>query len=184
MPGTRPKALLRLLPVALLLVAGCGSSSKPDRVEPMEPTLPADLCATLPESTREGLVGSASSDGTGSPTAACSLRSEVGERPEVRAVVTWLQVADELSADDVFASQCRAIDPREFRVQDEVSVEGADTACAGTGTVDGTDSATMVAVTGLEVVTVRFSSTPPGSPKAQVQAREMLEGVLAELAGR
>jgi hypothetical protein len=147
----------------------------------MPPEVPADLCATVPASTRQGLATSASSDPEGNPTAACSLRSTVGDEPQVSAVVTWMQNNDEASADEVLASQCRAIDRQSYREQPDFSVAGADDACGASGKVDGTDSATIAAVSGLQVVTVRYGSLPAGRSPALTRAREMAEGVLAEL---
>jgi hypothetical protein len=149
----------------------------------MEPEVPADLCAAVPAATRKGLEQSSSTDTGGNPTAACSLRSRGGDSPEVRAVVTWLKTNDELSADEVLASQCRSIDRQAYRVQRGFEAEGADTACAGSGKADGTDAATMAAVSGLQVVTVRVSSLPAGRTPALDRAQQMLEGVLSELAG-
>lgn len=178
----RTTSLWAALVVAGLLLTGCGST-EPEPLEASEPEVPADLCATVPAQTRAGLVDSASADETGNPTAACSLRSPTGKRPEVRAVVTWLKTNDEVSADDVLGSQCRSIDRQEFRMQSGFSVDGAENACAGSGKIDGADSATMAAVSGLEVVTVRFTSSPASGTAANDRARAMLEGVLAELAG-
>ena len=73
--------------------------------------------------------------------------------------------------------------PPEYTEQAGFTAEGADEACAGSGTVDGADSATMAAVTGREVVTVRLSSQPPGKQPALGRAQQMLEGVLS-VAGR
>jgi hypothetical protein len=170
------------LVVAGMLLSGCGSS-EPEPLEAAEPEVPADLCATVPADTRKGLIDSASADETGNPTAACSLRSPTGKRPEVRAVVTWLKTNEEASADEVLDSQCRSIDRQEFRMQSGFSVDGAENACAGSGKADGADSATMAAVSGLEVVTVRLSSRPADGTPANERARAMLEGVLGELAG-
>ena len=176
----RTTSLWVTLLVAGTLLSGCGSS-EPEPLQAVEPEVPADLCATVPKEARAGLIDSASADETGNPTAACSLRSASGKRPEVRALVTWLKTNDEISADDVLDSQCRSIDRQEFRVQSGFSVEGAENACAGTGKVDGSDSATVAAVSGLEVVTVRISSRPAGGTPADDRARQILEGVLAEL---
>lgn len=165
----------------LLLATACGST-EPEPLEAVEPEVPADLCAAVPASTREGLVESASTDPTGNPTAACSLRSSSGAPTEVQAVVTWLKTSDEFSADAALASQCRSIDRADFRVQGGFEAEGAETACAGSGKVGGADSTTMAAVSGLEIVTVRLSSLPAGKTPALDRGKQMLEGVLAELA--
>ncbi len=165
------------------LLSGCGSSSEPEPLEAMEPDAPADLCAAVPAATRKGLEQSSSTDTGGNPTAACSLRSRGGASPEVRAVITWLQTNDEMSAEEVLDSQCRAIDRRAFRVQQGFRAEGAEKACAGSGKADGADSATMAALSGLEVVTVRLSSRPKGDTPALERGQQMLEGVLAELGG-
>ena len=178
----RTPSLWVALTVAGTLLSGCGSS-EPEPLEAAQPEVPADLCATVPADTRAGLVDSASADETGNPTAACSLRSPTGKRPEVRAVVTWLKTNDEVSADEVLESQCRSIDRQEFKVQTGASVDGAENACVGTGKAEGTDSATMAAVRGLEVVTVRLSSSPAAGTPADERAQAMLEGVLGKLAG-
>ena len=125
--------------------------------------MPADLCATVPARARRRLIANSNdSDTTGNPTAACSLRSPDGAKNKVHAVVTWVQLDDDVSADEVLDSQCRAIDRTEFTEQAGFSAEGADKACAGSGTVDGADSATMAAVTDREVVTVRLDYEPAG----------------------
>jgi hypothetical protein len=166
----------------LLLAPGCGTT-EPEPVEALEPALPADLCSTVPAQLREGLLFSANNSATGNPTAACSLRSADGAATQVRAVITWVQLDLEYSADEVMDSQCSAIDPREFRVQSGFTAAGADRACAGSGTIDGADSATIVTLTDLEVVTVRLDSEPKGKQPALTVAKQMMEGVLSTLAG-
>ncbi len=180
--AARRARLGALVVVPLLLVAGCGGS-EPKPLQAMEPEVPADLCATVPEAAKTGLVANSNTDTTGNPTAACSLRSSSDAKGGVRAVVTWVQLNDDINADDVLASQCRAIDPSEFEQQAGFAAEGSDKACAGRGTVDGTDSATMAAVSGREVVTVRLSQSAGGGTSAFDRAQQMLEGVLASLAG-
>jgi hypothetical protein len=182
MPARVRQATLGALLGTLLLAAGCGSTEPPP-LKPMEPEVPANLCATVPAAARQGLVTSANTDATGAPTAACSLRSAGTATPQVRAVITWLQVDDDYTADDVLASQCRAIDRRQFRTPAGFEAAGADKACAGSGRIDGADSATLAAVNGRQVVTVRLTSQPPGGQPALARAQQMLEGVLGELAG-
>ena len=182
MPG-RSSVRLGTLMVTLLLAAGCGSAAQPAPLKATKPEVPADLCATVPESTRTGLIADSDTDPTGNPTAACSLRSPTGAATEVRAVVTWLQTNDEASANDVWSSQCRAMDPLQYRVQAGFRPAGADKACAGSGKGDGADSATLAAVKGLEVITVRLSSLPPAGTPAMARAQQMLEGVLSSVAG-
>jgi hypothetical protein len=177
---TRRRGGLGLVVVALLLVAGCGSS-KPEPIQARLPEAPADLCATLPAATRTGLVGSSSTDVEGTPTAACSLRSPGGTSPAVTAVVTWLESEDEDSAKGIYESQCRSIDRSEFRVQPGFRPRSADEACAGSGTVDGADSATMTGRSAREVVVVRFTSRPAGKVTAMARSQAMLEGVLTTL---
>ena len=179
MPARRRSAGFATL--ALLLTTACGSEPKP--LTAMKPEVPADLCATVPESARQGLVTNAHTDESRNPTAACSLRSPDAAATEVRAVVTWLQANDEISADEVMASQCRSIDRSKFREQNGFRAAGAEEACAASGSVDGADSATIAAVNGLEVVTVRVTSLPPGKAPALGRAQQMLEGVLSALAG-
>lgn len=167
----------------LLLAAGCGGA-EPEPLQAMEPEVPADLCATVPAAAREGLVSSASSDDTGNPTAACSLRSPDAAEDQVRAVITWVQSGDEFLADDTLDSQCAAFDPRDYRVLSGFEAGGADRACAATGKPGGADSATLAAVNGLEVVTVRFTSEATGGPTALARGQQMLEGVLEVLTGK
>ena len=173
---------LAVVVATLLLAAGCGSS-EPDPVEPLEPAVPADLCALVPADLREGLIFNANNSETGNPTAACSLRSADSAATQVRAVVTWVQLNEEYSADEVLDSQCRSIDPQEFRMQDGFTAEGADRACAGSGTVDGADSATMAALTDREVITVRLDYEPKGKQSAMTVGKQMLEGVISSMAG-
>jgi len=101
----------------------------------------------------------------------------------VHAVVTWIQTNDEQSAADVLDSQCLAVDRQKFREQTGFDAEGSGKSCAGSGKVDGADSATMAASSGVEVVTVRLSSLPPGRSPVMPLAQDMLEGVLSSLAG-
>jgi len=182
MPARRRSAQLGTLLATLLLAAGCGST-EPEPLKAMEPEVPADLCATVPAATRAGLIGDSSTDETGNPTAACSLRSPGAATTQVQAVVTWLQATDEVSADEVWDSQCRAIDRRQFREQSGFQAAGADEACAASGNIGGADSATLAAVSGRQVVTVRLSSMPPGKAPVMARAQVMLEGVLGSVAG-
>ena len=80
-------------------------------------------------------------------------------------------------------SQCRSIDRSKFKEQAGFRAAGADRACAASGTVDRADSATMAALAGREVVTVRLTSLPPGRTPALDRARQMLDGVLSSMAG-
>jgi hypothetical protein len=168
---------------ALVFASGCGGSSEPEPLKPMEPEVPADLCATVPASARVGLVSNSTTVTTGNPTAACSLRSPANSKRQARAVVTWVQLNDEVSAGEVFDSQCRSIDRTEFKEQAGFEAEGADRACAARGTLEGADSATMAAVSDREVVTVRLSEPSPATATAFARAQRMLEGVLASMAG-
>jgi hypothetical protein len=182
MPARWRSAHLGTLLATLLLAGGCGTT-EPEPLTVLPPEVPADLCALVPPSARQGLLTNSSTDETGNPTAACSLRSPDGAATEVRAVGTWLQTNDEISADEVLASQCRAIDRLKYRVQSGFQADGAEDACAASGSSGGADSATIAAVKGLEVVTVRVTSTPPGETPALARAQQMLEGVLSSLAG-
>jgi hypothetical protein len=166
----------------LLLASGCGST-EPEPVEALEPVVPADLCATVPEQLREGLIANSNNSASGNPTAACSMRSPIGADTQVRAVVTWVQLNEEYSADEVLDSQCRSIDPQEFRLQDGFTAEGADRACAASGTVDGADSATLAGLTDREVITVRLDYEPKGEQSAMTVGKQMLEGVISTMAG-
>jgi hypothetical protein len=181
MPARRRSAQLGTLLATLLLAAACGST-EPAPLKAMKPVVPADLCATLPAATRQGLIANSNSDPTGNPTAACSLRSPDAASPQVRAVVTWLQTDTEESADSVLDSQCRAIDRLQFHEQAGFQVAGARKACAANGKLDGADSTTLAAVSGVEVVTVRLSSSPPAGVPVLGRGQQMLEGVLSSLA--
>jgi hypothetical protein len=166
----------------LLLVSACGGE-EPEALEPMEPEVPANLCAMVPGGTKSGLVANANSDETGNPTAACSLRSADPTSGEVRAVITWVQLNDDVTADTVLDSQCRSIDRTEYQEQAGFAAKGAQRACAASSKAGGADAATMAGVADREVVTVRYTSSPPGrTPSIQV-AQQMLEGVLASMAG-
>ncbi len=184
MPARRRTAPLGAALAALLLTAGCGGS-EPEPLQAMEPDVPADLCASIPKDLVSGLVANGNTDATANPTAACSLRSPVGAEPEVRALVTWVQVNDEDSADEVLDSQCRSMDPAQFTPVEGFSAEGAERACAANGTVDGggATSTTMAALSDREVVTVRLTELPAGKTPVEQRAQQILEGVLASMAG-
>jgi hypothetical protein len=183
MPRTRSRLGGFAVVVALLLgTAGCGGS-EPAPLKAMEPEVPADLCSTVPDAVKAGLVTNSNTDTTGDPTAACSLRSPTTSKSEVRAVITWVQLNDEVSADGVLDSQCRAIDRTTFKERTGFTAEGAQRACAAQGTLEGADSVTMAAVADREVVTVRLSELPPGTEPAFARAQQMLEGVLSSMAG-
>ena len=177
------RACLGVVMSTLLVVSGCGDDSEPEPLKAMEPEVPADLCATVPEALKTGLVANSNTDTTGNPTAACSLRSSPDAKSEVRAVVTWVQVNDDVTAGQVLDSQCRSIDRSEYKEQAGFSPEGADKGCAASGTVEGADSATMAAASGREVVTVRLSEKPAGAQPATARAQQMLEGVLSSMGG-
>jgi hypothetical protein len=181
MPARRRSAQLGTVLVSLLLAAGCGDT-QPAALKPMKPDVPANLCATLPEATRAGLLSNSSSDDTGDPTAACSLRSADGASPQVVAVVTWLQTDDEDDADQVLGSQCRSIDQTEYKLQPTFEPAGARKGCAASGRISGADSATLAAASGVEVVTVRLSQKPAGSTPVLARGQQMLEGVISSLA--
>ena len=176
------RACLGVVMSTLLVASGCGGS-EPEPLKPMEPEVPADLCSTVPESARTGLVTNSNTDTTGNPTAACSLRSAPDAKSEVRAVVTWVQLNDDETATQVLDSQCRSIDRTMFKEQAGFTAAGADQACAATGTLDGADSTTMAAVSGRQVVTVRLSELPPGQQPSLQRSQQMLEGVLSSMAG-
>jgi hypothetical protein len=182
MPARRRSAQLGTLLVTLLLAAGCGTT-EPAPLTATKPEVPADLCATVPEAARAGLLANSNTDDTGNPTAACSLRSADGARNQVQAVVTWLQANDDTDAESVWKSQCRAVDRLEYRDQSGFAAKGADQACGATSKAGGADAATLAAVSGREVVTVRLTSKPPGTPTSLDRGQQLLEGVLASLAG-
>lgn len=180
MPAQRRSSLLGAVLVTWVLAAGCGGT-KPTPVVAVDTPAPADLCATLPPATRVGLISTSSLDDTGASTAACSLRSSDGSGTDTRAIVTLVQGSDEIDAGQILTSQCRAIDHTQFREQVAFKAAGADQACAGSGTIEGADSATLAAVTGMEVVTVRVSFKPATRTAALARGQQMLEGVLKAL---
>jgi hypothetical protein len=170
-------ALATALAAATLLLAACGAEPQPLKALP--PDVPADLCSLVPETARAGLQTSSDSDETGNPTAACSLRTAPGARPEVRGVVTWTKLDDDSSADDVLSSQCRSIDRAAYRVQSGFTAQGADKACAGAGMVGGAGSATLAGVTRSEVVTVRWTASPGVPSPTLERSKQVLESVLS-----
>jgi hypothetical protein len=178
----RSRAGLGVLVAGLLLLSGCGGSEPPP-LKPMEPEVPADLCAAVPAAAKEGLVSNSNTDTSGNPTAACSLRSPDGSTGQTRAVVTWEQLDDDVTADNVLATQCRAIDKTQFKEQAGFQVDGADKACAATSIAAGTDSATIAAVKGRQVVTARMTAVPVGKTPALQRSLQMLEGVLSSVTG-
>ena len=175
-------ALATALAAAALVLSACGSDPAP--LKAVQPEVPADLCALVPPTAKAGLQTSSDSDDTGDPTAACSLRTAPGARPEVHAVVTWLKLDDDGTADDVLSSQCRSIDRATYQVQPGFTAQGADTACAGSGMVGAAGSATLAGVTGTEVVTVRWSSSPGGSAPTLARSKQVLESVLTAVSPR
>ncbi len=68
-------------------------------------------------------------------------------------------------------------------MQDGFTAEGADRACAGSGTVNGADSASMAALTDREVITVRLDYEPKGKESAMTVGKQMMEGVISAMAG-
>jgi hypothetical protein len=164
---------------AALLLSACGT--EPEPLQEMQPDAPADLCATVPAEARQGLQASSNTDTTGAPTAACSLRSAPGTKPEVHAVITWNQLDDDGTADGVLASQCRSIDKSVYKEQPNFAVPGAEKACAGSGKLGAADAATIAALAGREVLTVRWSSQPAGPQPAMTQSTQILQGVLDSL---
>ncbi len=182
MPARRRSAQLGTLLATLLLASACGTT-EPEPLKPMEPEVPADLCATVPAPLRQGLIANSNTDSSGNPTAACSLRSPGNESPAVHAVVTWVQTNEDVSANEMWQTQCDAMDLHALTEQPGFQAAGADKACAASGTVDGADSVTVAAYSNREVVTVRLSSAPAGKPPAITQAKAMLEGVLDSVAG-
>lgn len=164
-----------LLAGAGLVLTGCGSSEPPQRLERIDPVVPSDLCASLPEDATTGLETSATTDETGDPTASCSLRSEFGDETDVRGLVTLIALNDEETADSTYESQCRAVDHRDYS-DAEVSLESAEEVCAAEGKKG--DSAILNAVSGTRLVTVRFESTPPGKPDALTRATELAQAAL------
>lgn len=169
---------------AALLLTGCGATTQPQALTPMPDQAPADLCAMVPAAERAGLIADSTSDTadiTGTPTEACSLRSQTGATPQVRTLVTWLQLDDSETALGVYESQCRAVDRTVFRVATGFKATGADRACAATSS-SGSDSVTMAAVKGNAVITVRTQSQPAQKVSALTQGTQIVEGVVAALA--
>ncbi len=178
----RPTPLVTLLAATTLLLSACGSG-EPEPLTAVEPEVPADLCATIPKSLRQDLLANSNTDATGNPTAACSLRSPSGSSGVVEAVVTWLQSDNDSTAAEILDSQCRAIDRSQFREQKGFAPAGTDRSCAASKRGDDSDSATMAASSGREVVTVRYSAQPPEKEDASKRAQKMMEAVFSSLAG-
>jgi hypothetical protein len=174
--------LVTALAAATLVLSACGAD-KPAPVTALQPDAPTDLCASVPAAAKTGLETSSDTDTSGEPTAACSLRSAPGAQPQVRGVVTWLLLDDDDAADSVLASQCRAIDPTVYKVQADFNAQGADKTCAGSGKLGAADSATLAAVAGRTVVTVRWSATAAKPVPALAESTQVLEGVLKSVKG-
>ena len=173
-------ALATALAAATLLLSACGAEPQP--LTAMQPDAPADLCSLVPETAKAGLESSSNTDTTGDPTAACSLRTAPGARPEEHGVVTWTKLDDDGTADGVLSSQCRSIDTATYRVQSGFTAQGADKACAGAGMLGAAGSATLAGVTGSEVVTVRWSSAPGVPAPTLARSKQVLESVLSAVA--
>lgn len=178
---TKRTSTAALLAAAALVLGGCGA--EPEPLTRTQPDAPDDLCALVPDAAKTGLQTSSDTDTTGDATAACSLRSAPGARPEVRGVVTWLLLDDDGTADGVLASQCRSIDTSVYRVQAGLSLTGADKACGGSGKLGDADAATMAAVRGRTVITVRWSAVPQQPPGAFARTQQVAEAVLQSSPG-
>ena len=97
MPRTaHSRARLGVLTASLLIVSGCGGA-EPAALEPMEPEVPADLCSTVPEAARDGLVSNSNSDPHANANAhtdpaggaACSPAAAYGACPRGGGVARW-----------------------------------------------------------------------------------------------
>ena len=132
-----------------------------------------------PPGDHEGGARAASdSDTNGTPTAACSLRSSEGAKPQVSAVVTWLQLDDDALGRRRLRQPVPRDRPHPVPRAERLQAAGADQACAGVASVGGADSVTIAAVGGRAVVTARISSVPPGPQPVLTRGTQMLEGVL------
>ncbi len=165
-----------VLAVSGLVLSGCGST-EPAPLKRLDPVVPSDLCAFLPKDVTQGLETSATTTETGDPTAACSLRSKPGAKGDVRGLVTVLVLNDEDSADTTYRTQCAALDPAELR-KTKVHLPSADESCAGKG--KRADTATLAAVAGRKVITVRYSAEPAGKPDAVARATQLARSVLPQ----
>lgn len=175
----RPAVRRALVSVALggsVLITGCGG--EPEPLEVLPPLAPPDLCALLPEGATTGLVGSASSDESGDPAAACALRGDGGRDVEV--LVTWLQLENEESSRVVWESQCNGIDGSRFSER-QAEVEGAGETCAGSADEEDADLATLALRRDREVVTVRVTTRDDQGPPSLQRAEQLAAGLLAEL---
>jgi hypothetical protein len=177
MPRWRTRVGTLLVVPLLATLAACGSDSAPAKLEPVQPAVPDNVCALLPENVTKGLQSASSTDPSGDPTAACSLSSAPAATPVVRSVVTITQYNDEASAQDVYDSQCRALDATQGTVNRALAVPGADKACSLL--VRGADVSTLAALRGRDVLTARASSQPAGSPDAVSRGTQMLQAVIA-----
>ncbi len=60
-PDGGRRAGLGVVVAGLLLLAGCGGSEPPP-LKPMAPEVPADLCSTIPDGAKAGLVSNSNTD--------------------------------------------------------------------------------------------------------------------------
>jgi len=186
MPARRRSAQLGNLLATPFLTAACGTP-EPDPFKPMEPEMSADLGPTVRATLGQGLISTSDADPSGNPR----LRARSGRRTlRLLPCKRWrrgCRRTTTYSADEVWDSQCSAIDGGGFTGQTRFQARGADKACAVIAAVDGAGcaklGATCAAVSNCEVVTVRLSSPRTGRAPVVTRAKAMLEVVLDSVAG-
>ena len=178
------RGCLAVVVATLLLTSGCGEQRATRRSSPLEPDVPADLCATVPAQLREGLIANANNSDHRQPDR-CLLAALSRRRQDQGARRGHLGPAQRRRAPPTRSSTASAAPStaQSTSMQAGFSAEGAERACAGSGTVEGADSATMAALTDREVITVRLDDEPAGKQPAMPRGKQMLEGVLASMAG-
>ena len=156
----------------------------PSRSSRSSPSCPRTSAPPCPQSCARDSSRTPTTPTTGNPTAACSMRSPDDAATKVRAVVTWVQLNEEYSADEVLDSQCRSIDPQEFRMQDGFTRRGGRTARVPAAARSREPTRpSMAALTDREVITVRLDYEPKGKQPAMTAGKQMLEGVISSMAG-
>ena len=172
---------LAVVLATLLLAAGCGSS-EPEPLKPLEPSVPADLCATVPATCVRGLIANANTPTPETRPLPARCARPDGAKNQVRAVVTWVEANDEVRRGRGPGQPVPRHRPQGVHGAGGVPREGADKACAASGTVKGADSATIAALTDREVITVRLDHEPTGKQpaidrrEADARGRPQLDG--------
>ena len=175
---------LAVVVATLLLATGCGST-EPEPVEPLEPVVPADLCATVPAQLREGLIVNANNSDTGNPTAACSMRSATTPRPRSAPWSPGCSSTRSTPPTRSWTASAAPSTPRSSACRTGSLSKGRSAALCGQrhGRREPTRPS-MAALTDREVITVRLDYEPKGKQPAMTVGKQMLEGVISTLAGK